>query len=189
MNIAELLGISELSTFNIIAGLASILGFLAVVISYALKKLGKFKGKMQEAVNEFEDNVAAMESTGGTISGRTDLGFLVLIELGIFRDQIQTRRNRSLLLAIFSTMFFIFVSIDLTFVSIRPQLLGGMSLRILMFIGMMLYVESILYYVIAGSMQKGLTEFEFRIKKVWGEAVGKRISSNSSNDRPTRADD
>ena len=84
---------STLTTFELIAGSASILGFVIAVGHFALKLRRTCNRKRQDAEREFKQEIDRLHAAGETVSARTDLGFFVLIELGSLRDSIACCRH------------------------------------------------------------------------------------------------
>ena len=70
-----------MSTLEIVAGWASVLGFLFVVVGFAWKMSRSYQRSRRAAEETLEDELARLRAAGGTSVGRADLGFLVLVEL------------------------------------------------------------------------------------------------------------
>ncbi|RWX46816.1 hypothetical protein VT99_11992 [Candidatus Electrothrix marina] len=82
-----------MTIFNLIAGTASILGIIFVIVGYVIKLRRSFKQKREDAEKEFKQEIDRLNAAGGTVSARTDLGFFVLIKLASLRDDINRHRH------------------------------------------------------------------------------------------------
>ena len=96
---------SDLSTFQIVAGSASIIALLITVVGLTGKSIRTYKRKRKEAEQELEQELSRLRAAGGTVSARTDLGFFVVMKLGSLRDLIHHLRHQIIYWLVL-TMFF-----------------------------------------------------------------------------------
>ena len=166
---------SELSTFEIVAGTSSILALLIILAGSARKKWRAAKQKREEAEQKFEQMLARLKSAGSSVSARTDLGFFVLLELGSLRDLVsEARHSRTLCLLAAFSIFIVAV--------ITREAIANAWITIAMLAASLMYM---LLFVMSDShltrLEKYANSYESRLKEFWKEPVDKRADNTSES--------
>lgn len=167
---------SDLTIFEIVAGTASILALLLVVIGFTWKTLLAYKQMRQSAERELERELTRLQSAGRTVSARSDLGFLVLIELGSLRESASRFRH-------FRTLYLVFTAFAFGFLVIvsRDSVSHGLTALIIIILGVVsigTMIMVIVNHIIAMLLARYIGYYERRIKEVWSSPVGRRSDTS-----------
>ena len=157
---------SNLTTFQLIAGTASILSLLLVLIGYTMKLRRNFKQKRERAEQALENAIERLKSAGGTVSARTDLGFLVLIQIASLRGLLSSLNH-----------FLTGVIVVAGFAFLASILIP--SLLLLALPCSIMFVTETIYTL---RWQNYVESYERRIEEVWKHPVARRVTKSTETE-------
>jgi glucose uptake protein GlcU len=164
--------VNNITTFELIAGISSILAIVLMIGTYTLNSWKSFKQKRENAEKEYKQMIDQLQATGGTIAARTDLGFFVLIELGSFRDEISNYRHHCMLYLIIAVFFLVMANL-----SGQSKIFFDIDILFPMIFAMIMLTYCIIMQVFVMRVKKYKNLFEYRINEVWAKAIDKRFPS------------
>lgn len=167
---------SDLTTFETVAEIVAILSFLLTVIGFTRNTYRAYKKKRQRAEQEFKKALARLRAARKTISARSDVGFLMLIELGALRDTISNFRHGRIL-AFVGAAFLVICTIFIRGSVIADRTLLPIFL-VLFYLSLACMIMSIVFHFILRRLERYTDSYEDRIKEVWERPV-KRKSGKS----------
>jgi hypothetical protein len=154
-----------MSLFEIIAGSCSILAVVVGLIKYLRKGLKSYNDRKRRVEEEFQNEMQMLKSSGNNVSARTDLGFLVLMELGSMRNVIDRNHH-------FSTSAYVLGAFLLT--------LGLYSEAIDKIVILLICAAAILFGLVCHlngwRMENFVINYEVKVKEIWKTPVEKRSS-------------
>ena len=158
----------NLTTFELIAGSASILALVLSIGSYTLKLWRTFKQKREKTEKEFKQEIDRLLASGSTVSARTDLGFFVLIELASLREDTDFYRHHRTWFTVFLGILLLILN-SMNMGEVFDRFLFVYYAIVLFFLIMILIVHTLVM-----RSQKYSKSYEDRVKDVWQRAIDKR---------------
>ena len=161
---------SNITTFDIIAGSASIIGVLLALFHMFRSGILTYKQKKQNAEEEFEKELGRLKAAGTTISARTDLGFFVFLEVASLHKSINVYYY-------YRSATIVFTNIFLCLLIITQQLgIESFDLQIFLIIFVIgTLINFVVVQIIINRLEKFTHIYEKRVKKVWNKAIDKRL--------------
>ena len=161
---------SNLSTFDIIAGLASIASLVITLTLLIHKSVRSYRDKRDSAESEFNKEISRLTNAAQTISARTDLGFFVVMEVGSLRDSVNKIRHESTRYAVLVGLCSLLVLLcDWVGIPQRSPLIL-ILLLVAALSGIMILVKG----AIENRLSDYTKSYESRIKAVWEDQINKR---------------
>ena len=144
-----------------IGSIASVLGVLYIAVISTMRALRRRAESRRTEAARLEEAFARMRDAGKTAGGRTDLGFLVMLDLASLRDVVRRRESITDTAVIISFVGFW-----------QAQEIGGWPGRVLWF-GLL---ASMVYWIRQSkAADKAVDDYEDRVREVWAGAIRKRI--------------
>jgi hypothetical protein len=166
-------------TFLAIAGWASILALVLVLGGYARQVWQAYRKSRRDAESEFALLTSELAAAGGSVSSRTDVGFLVLLRLGLLRDRVASLR---------SVMTVSIVSMGIFFSAawaIGPAPNLAWELRgVIAAAGFFLGVATVATFNMR-RLQAYVADYADRVSGIWEQPVSKRAHNASSSPTST----
>ncbi len=163
--------VTGLSIFNLVAGTASIIALLVVLLTTARKVLQTTKQKRQRAQQELANQLDLLRAAGGSVSARSDLGFFVLVQLGSLRDSASSLRH---VRAVF--LICMLVGLLTAVVVLQgPYDLEGKAIAIAFgVVGLGMYVAFMVVTYMLVRLENYTESYEDGLKQVWARPVTER---------------
>lgn len=157
----------NLATFEIVAGTASIISVLWLLISFTRRGLSVYNEEKRRSEDEFNTRFSELESSGNSVSSRTDLGFYVLLEIGTMKENVSFYRHYHLVYFVVTVLV-----LNLSFINGFEDL---KKYYYIVAIGTLLL--SLAAHFSAMRFEKLLSKFEKRTKNIWNKPIEKRITN------------
>ena len=165
----------DLTRLEILIGFCSIGGFLIAVGILINKWVRIYRRKKQSAEEELEERFAWLEASGGTVSGRSDLSFFVLIELGSLRGLVSSFR-------FYAITFLLFANIILGLVifggKMVDDMIGLVGSKIVLGIGSASILLGLLSFGFSNRLEKYIQSYQVRIRGILARPIEKRSSAS-----------
>lgn len=158
-----------------VAGVVTIVGFLAAVLRAASRAARRIREGVARAEQALDEEIERRRGAGATLGGRTDLGFLVLLELSVLNrhaSQLQSGRNLCAILSVGLSLLSLF-----NFEMERSKPYGDYSeSQLALSIGLGAYVLALVTALMHMKETKRIDSMASRFREVWHEPVTKRLT-------------
>lgn len=175
-------------TIGNIAAVVTLLGGIIWLVKWYRATKRKLKQQRQDADEQLDQALKQFESAGRTVGGRTDVGFLVLLNLETLNDYLHHLRYTLLMLFVAGSAtgissFVAWIAQNdgkLTFTITNPDEFHYTYHWVLQIGFMALWVSWIVFHMMYRKHDRFVSNYRKRVRVLWSQAVYKRSTKKKN---------